>query len=57
MIELDTLYADRMSLFADAAIILGTVPALIAYARESRRERMRLRDVPLPVRSDTVRIE
>lgn len=57
MIELDTHYAERVSFFMDAAIILVTIPALILHAMESRRERSRLRDHPLPLRADTVRIE
>jgi lipopolysaccharide/colanic/teichoic acid biosynthesis glycosyltransferase len=57
MIELDTIYVKRMSLLLDIGIILMTLPALISYSLESRRERNRLRNVPLPLRPDTVRIE
>jgi lipopolysaccharide/colanic/teichoic acid biosynthesis glycosyltransferase len=57
MVELDIRYVDRMSLALDTFIILVTIPALMAHALESRRERTRLRNVPLPLRPDTVRIE
>ena len=57
MIELDTDYARRMSLIRDVKIIAGTVPALIAYTLESRREREQQQEIQIPLRSDTVRIE